>query len=125
VLDLCEDVLAVEPDNAEASALRMVAEQHVRRAIPAAGRRQVTVLFADLVGSTPMGEQVDPETYLEVIRAYETACRPMIDRYGGHINRFAGDGLIAFFGISERPRGRRAAGDPGGVGRTAGAPDRV
>jgi class 3 adenylate cyclase len=98
VLDLCEDVLAVEPDNAEASALRMVAERHVGRAIPAAGRRQVTVLFADLVGSTPMGEQLDPETYLEVIRAYETACRPMIDRYGGHINRFAGDGLIAFFG---------------------------
>jgi class 3 adenylate cyclase len=98
VLDLCEDVLAVEPDNAEASALRMVAERHVGRAIPAAGRRQVTVLFADLVGSTPMGEQLDPETYLEVIRAYETACRPVIDRYGGHINRFAGDGLIAFFG---------------------------
>ncbi|HET6833267.1 MAG TPA: adenylate/guanylate cyclase domain-containing protein [Acidimicrobiales bacterium] len=98
VLDLCEDVLAVEPDNPEASALRMVAERHVGRAIPAAGRRQVTVLFADLVGSTPMGEQLDPETYLEVIRAYETACRPVIGRYGGHINRFAGDGLIVFFG---------------------------
>jgi class 3 adenylate cyclase len=98
VLDLCEDVLAVEPDNPDASALRLLAERHVGRAIPAAGRRQVTVLFADLVGSTPMGEQLDPETYLEVIRAYETACRPVIDRYGGHINRFAGDGLIAFFG---------------------------
>lgn len=98
VLDLCEDVLAVEPDNPDAAALRMVAERHVGRAIPAAGRRQVTVLYADLVGSTPMGEQLDPETYLEVIRAYETACRPVIDRYGGHINRFAGDGLIAFFG---------------------------
>ena len=98
VLDLCEDVLAVEPDNPDAAALRMVAERHVGRAIPAAGRRQVTVLFADLVGSTPMGEQLDPEIYLEVIRAYETACRPVIDRYGGHINRFAGDGLIAFFG---------------------------
>ncbi|MGH9229107.1 MAG: adenylate/guanylate cyclase domain-containing protein [Acidimicrobiales bacterium] len=98
VLDLCEDVLAVEPDNPEASALRMVAERHVGRAIPAAGRRQVTVLYADLVGSTPMGEQLDPEIYLEVIRAYETACRPVINRYGGHINRFAGDGLIAFFG---------------------------
>jgi class 3 adenylate cyclase len=98
VLDLCEDVLALEPDNPDAAALRMVAERHVGRAIPAAGRRQVTVLYADLVGSTPMGEQLDPETYLEVIRAYETACRPVIDRYGGHINRFAGDGLIAFFG---------------------------
>jgi class 3 adenylate cyclase/tetratricopeptide (TPR) repeat protein len=98
MLDLCEDVLAVEPDNPDASALRVLAERHVGRAIPAAGRRQVTVLYADLVGSTPMGEQLDPETYLEVIRAYETACRPVIDRYGGHINRFAGDGLIAFFG---------------------------
>jgi class 3 adenylate cyclase/tetratricopeptide (TPR) repeat protein len=98
VLDLCEDVLAVEPDNADAAALRAMAERHVGRAIPAAGRRHVAVLFVDMVGSTPMGEALDPEPYLDVVRAYETACRPVIDRYGGHINRFAGDGLIAFFG---------------------------
>jgi class 3 adenylate cyclase len=98
VLDLAEDVLAIEPDNQDATVLRQLAERHLGRAIPAAGRRQVTVLFADLVGSTAMGERLDPEAYLEVVRAYESACRPMIDRYGGHVNRFAGDGLIAFFG---------------------------
>ena len=98
VLALCEDVLALEPDHPDAAALRSLAERHVGRAIPAAGRRQVTVLFADMVGSTAMGEELDPEAYLEVILAYETACRALIDRYGGHVNRFAGDGLIAFFG---------------------------
>src|SRR5918993_1506558 len=99
VLALCEDVLALEPDHPDAAALRSLAERHVGRAIPAAGRRQVTVLFADMVGSTAMGEELDPEAYLEVILAYETACRALIDRYGGHVNRFAGDGLIAFFGF--------------------------
>jgi class 3 adenylate cyclase/tetratricopeptide (TPR) repeat protein len=98
VLALCEDALALDPDHPDAAALRALAERHVGRAIPAAGRRQVTVLFADMVGSTAMGEELDPEAYLEVIRAYETACRGLIDRYGGHVNRFAGDGLIAFFG---------------------------
>lgn len=99
VLDLCEDVLAVDPDNHDAAAMRLLAERHVGRAIPAAGRRHLAVLFVDLVGSTALGEELDPEAYLEVIRAYETACRPLIDRYGGHINRFAGDGLVAFFGF--------------------------
>jgi class 3 adenylate cyclase len=98
VLDLSEDVLAVEPDNADAAELRALAERHVGRAASEAGRRQVTVLFADLVGSTPLGERLDPEVYLDVVRSYETACRPLIDRFGGHINWFAGDGLIAFFG---------------------------
>lgn len=99
VLDRCEDVLALEPDNYDAAALRTLAERHVGRAASDAGRRQVTVLFADLVGSTAMGEALDPEPYLEVVRAYETACRSVIDHYGGHINRFAGDGLIAYFGF--------------------------
>ena len=97
-LELCEDVLAVEPDNHDASILRSLAERHVGRTAADAGRRHVTVLYLDLAGSTAMGEQLDPEIYHDLIRSYEQACRPVIDHYGGHVHRYAGDGIIVFFG---------------------------
>jgi class 3 adenylate cyclase/tetratricopeptide (TPR) repeat protein len=97
-LELCEDVLAVEPDNHDASVLRSLAERHVGRTAADAGRRHVTVLYLDLAGSTAMGEQLDPEIYHDLILGYEQACRPVIDHYGGHVHRYAGDGIIVFFG---------------------------
>ena len=64
----------------------------------AAERRQVTVMFCDLVGSTRLSEQLDPEEWREVLGAYHAACRGVIDRFDGHIAKYLGDGLLVFFG---------------------------
>jgi class 3 adenylate cyclase len=61
-------------------------------------RRQLTVMFCDLVGSTPLSEQFDPEELRGVIRAYQHACSAMITRFNGHIAKYLGDGVLACFG---------------------------
>ena len=63
-----------------------------------AERRQLTVAFVDIVGSTPLSERIDPEEFFAVIRAYRDICDEQIRRYGGHIARMIGDGLLAYFG---------------------------
>src|SRR4030095_10449937 len=52
---------------------------------PEAERRQLTVMFCDLVDSTKLSSQLDPEEYRDVVRAYHTACTEVIRRYNGHI----------------------------------------
>ena len=64
----------------------------------AADRRQVTVMFCDLVGSTPLSEQLDPEEWRDVLGAYHAACSQSIERFDGHIAKYLGDGLLVFFG---------------------------
>ena len=59
-----------------------------------AERRHLTVLFCDLVTSTELATQLDPETYREVIRAYHAACAAVIERMGGYIAQYLGDGLL-------------------------------
>jgi predicted ATPase/class 3 adenylate cyclase len=64
-------------------------------------RRQLTVLFCDLVGSTALSRQVDPEDYVELIRTYHTACAAVIERFAGHIAQYLGDGLLVYFGYPQ------------------------
>src|SRR5919198_1332417 len=59
-----------------------------------AGRRQLTVMFCDLVGSTALSEQLDPEELREVVSAYQATCMTVIERYDGHIAQYLGDGLL-------------------------------
>lgn len=59
--------------------------------------RPLTVMFVDLVGSTSIGERVDPEDLLDIIRIYREFCGKAIARFGGHIARFLGDGILAYF----------------------------
>ena len=66
--------------------------------LPEAERRQLTVLFCDLVGSTALSAQLDPEDLREVVRAYQEACAKVIARYEGHIAQYLGDGLLVYFG---------------------------
>jgi class 3 adenylate cyclase/predicted ATPase len=63
-----------------------------------AERRQLTVMFCDLVGSTALSAQLDPEELREVVRAYQETCTEVIRRYDGHIAQHLGDGLLVYFG---------------------------
>ena len=65
---------------------------------PEAERRQLTVMFCDLVGSTPLAEQLDPEELREEIRSYQEVCAEVIDRFDGYIAQYLGDGLLVYFG---------------------------
>jgi predicted ATPase/class 3 adenylate cyclase len=65
---------------------------------PDAERRQLTVLFCDLVDSTPLASQLDPEDLREVVRAYQETCAKVIARFEGHIAQYLGDGLLVYFG---------------------------
>ncbi|MEA2912825.1 MAG: hypothetical protein QOJ15_4906, partial [Bradyrhizobium sp.] len=63
-----------------------------------AERRQLTVLFCDLAGSTALSARLDPDDMHDVIRAYQTACADVISRHDGFVAKFMGDGLLAYFG---------------------------
>lgn len=63
-----------------------------------AERRQLTVMFCDLVGSTRLSEQLDPEELRELMRAYQAACTEAVGRYAGHVAQYLGDGLMVYFG---------------------------
>src|SRR5437867_1632114 len=65
---------------------------------PEAERRQLTVMFCDLVGSTVLSERLDPEELREVVRAYQQASAEVISRFEGHIAQYLGDGLLVYFG---------------------------
>ena len=68
---------------------------------PEAERRQLTVLFCDLVESTALSSQLDPEDLREVVRAYQTTCAEVIQRFEGHIAQYLGDGLLVYFGYPQ------------------------
>jgi predicted ATPase/class 3 adenylate cyclase len=65
---------------------------------PDAERRQLTVLFCDLVDSTVLASQLDPEDWRDVVRAYQETCAKVIARFEGHIAQYLGDGLLVYFG---------------------------
>src|SRR5882724_7165893 len=80
---------------------------------PEAERRQLTVLFCDLVDSTVLASQLDPEDWREVVRAYQDTCAKVIGRFDGHIAQYLGDGLLVYFGYpqaheDDAPRAVRA-----------------
>lgn len=64
-----------------------------------AERRQLTVMFCDLVGSTALSRALDPEDYRDLIRSYQDAVAGVITRYDGHIAKYMGDGVLAYFGF--------------------------
>ena len=68
---------------------------------PMAERRQLTVLFCDLVDSTALAGRLDPEDLREVVRAYQQTCAQVIQRFEGHIAQYLGDGLLVYFGYPQ------------------------
>src|SRR5262249_1417644 len=69
--------------------------------LPEAERRQLTVMFCDLVDSTTLSAQLDPEEYRDVVRAYQATCTRIIQRYDGHVAQLLGDGLLVYFGYPQ------------------------
>jgi class 3 adenylate cyclase/tetratricopeptide (TPR) repeat protein len=65
----------------------------------AAERRQLTVMFCDLAGSTALSARLDPEDMRQVIRTYQDACSGVVARYDGFVAKFMGDGILAYFGF--------------------------
>jgi class 3 adenylate cyclase/ABC-type lipoprotein export system ATPase subunit len=62
-------------------------------------RRQVTVVFIDLVGSTPLSSELDPEDLMRLLRQYRDACIAVIAKYDGFIAQYLGDGIMVYFGF--------------------------
>ena len=83
---------AVEPS---ASALSAQPDHEA----PAGERRQLTVMFCDLVESTPLAERLDPEEYREIVQTYQAACAKVIQSFDGHVAQYLGDGILVYFGF--------------------------
>ena len=64
-------------------------------------RRQVTVVFADLVGSTALASKLDPEDLDKLLRGYRDACTAVIAKFDGHVAQYLGDGVLAYFGYPQ------------------------
>ncbi|MGH7288398.1 MAG: adenylate/guanylate cyclase domain-containing protein, partial [Myxococcota bacterium] len=67
-------------------------------AAPDAERRQLTVMFCDLVGSTDLSQRLDAEDLRSVVRSYQEAASRVIERYAGQVAQYLGDGLLVYFG---------------------------
>jgi class 3 adenylate cyclase/predicted ATPase len=89
---------AVAPAPAPASAPPRTATP---TAEAAAERRQVTVMFSDLVGSTALSARMDPEDLREVISAYQTCVAETVRRFGGFVAKYMGDGVLVYFGYPQ------------------------
>src|ERR1700722_7379783 len=66
-----------------------------------AERRQVTVMFSDLVGSTALSTRMDPEDLREVISAYQKCVADTVQRFGGFVAKYMGDGVLIYFGFPQ------------------------
>ena len=66
-----------------------------------AERRQVTVMFSDLVGSTALSARMDPEDLREVISAYQKCVAETVRRFGGFVAKYMGDGVLIYFGYPQ------------------------
>jgi len=67
----------------------------------AAERRQLTVMFCDLAGSTELSSRLDPEDLQDVIRAYQESCAKAISQFDGYLAKYMGDGVLAYFGYPQ------------------------
>src|SRR6516225_2142322 len=85
----------------DAAPLAAVAGTALIAASAGGERRHLTVLFCDLVGSTQIAAQLDPEEWRETVAGYQRAAAEAITRFGGSVAKYLGDGVMAFFGYPE------------------------
>jgi class 3 adenylate cyclase len=92
-------ILAAVTELGDAAPTNLGREVRAEQTAESAERRQVTVLFCDLVGSTALAGTIDPELLSVVIRHYQDVCAGAIGRFGGFVAKFMGDGILAYFGF--------------------------
>jgi class 3 adenylate cyclase/tetratricopeptide (TPR) repeat protein len=95
---LLEAIAALREGTAPASAQKQPPEAPGSALVRQAERRQLTVLFCDLVGSTALSARLDPEELREAIGAYQRCAAAVIERTGGFVAKYMGDGVLAYFG---------------------------
>ncbi len=103
-----DEVLTVDPENGRASALHT---QITSRQRGSSGERALmTLLFSDLVSSTQLSERMEPEQLRDLFAFYRSTAREAVERYGGYVMKYMGDGILAGFGYPEphEDDGRRA-----------------
>jgi class 3 adenylate cyclase len=93
------DTMVVRPPTAPPDEPSIVSEP--ARMAPEAERRHLTVMFCDLVDSTRLSRQLDPEDYRVVVRAYQEAAAIVIQRFDGYMAQYLGDGLLVYFGYPQ------------------------
>ena len=102
--DECGTPLLVRPVGETASVPSVQSTREPQRSpVPApvhapTGRRQLTVMFCDIVGSTALTGQLDPEEWQDIVRTYQETCASVIQRFGGYIAQYLGDGILVYFG---------------------------
>ena len=87
-------------DLSAVTALARASEPAIERAAEAE-RRQLTVMFCDLVGSTPLSTRFDPEDLREIVGAYHRCITDTVGRFGGFVAKYMGDGVLVYFGYPE------------------------
>ena len=92
---LAEAVLALDATHAGANHLLRSVQTSLSRT---GERRQITVMFSDVVGSTQLSSQAEPETVREILLSYQRTCADVVAHYDGHLAAYIGDGIIAYFG---------------------------
>ena len=92
---------AIAGPNADAQAARAAAAARAPKTADSAERRQVTVMFADLVGSTELSARMDPEDLRDIISTYQKCVTEVVQRFDGFVARYMGDGILIYFGYPE------------------------
>ena len=93
------DAIAVLPS--DTSAVESPAEVRRVSAASRAERRQVTVMFSELVGSTTLSARMDPEDFGEIVSAYHKSIAETVHRFGGFVANYMGDGVLVYFGYPQ------------------------
>ena len=101
LLDAIAALIEGAPKPAAMPAARVTATPRDVPAASEAERRQLTVMFCDLVGSTALSARLDPEDLREVIGAYHRCCADLITESGGFVAKYMGDGVLAYFGYPQ------------------------
>jgi class 3 adenylate cyclase/predicted ATPase len=98
---LLDAIAALRPDASAKPTPAGTPPETDRTAKDTAERRQVTVMFSDLVGSTALSARMDPEDLGEVIAAYHKCTAEIVRRFGGFVSQYLGDGVLVYFGYPQ------------------------
>jgi class 3 adenylate cyclase len=103
---LADAVVALDPDNEPGEEIRRRAHSQMHPG----DRRQLTVMFCDVVGSTALSAASDPEVTHDLLRSYQEVCTTAVRKHDGHVSQYVGDGVVAYFGYPyvHEDDGRRA-----------------